>query len=61
MCETDSDCVMSYSDREDFQICVNDEYYKKQEDKKQKYQCIVDKTLSCSCQNNTCVRSDKKK
>ncbi|PID84568.1 hypothetical protein CSB09_00175 [Candidatus Gracilibacteria bacterium] len=60
-CETDSDCIMSYSDPEDFQICVNSVYYEKQENKTQIYQCIIDKSLSCSCQKNVCVRSDRKK
>ncbi len=60
-CETDSDCIMSYSDPEDFQICVNSVYYEKQKDKNQAYLCIIDNSLSCSCQKNVCVRSDRKK
>lgn len=57
-CEYDTDCVMSFTDPEDFQICVNKEYFASA--KTGYYLCLKDPTLSCSCVNNRCIRSDKK-
>lgn len=57
-CNIDNDCIMSYTDKKDFQICVNKEYYNAAPQKK--YLCLPDESLSCLCKSNQCIRSDNK-
>lgn len=57
-CTQDEECVMSFTDPEKFQICVNKDYVASA--KTECYLCLKCPTLSCSCVNNRCTRSDKK-
>lgn len=57
-CEIDEDCIMSYSDKENFQICVNNNWYKLNPSTIE-YQCKKNTELYCLCQNNKCTRNDK--
>lgn len=55
-CETDSDCILSYTDPKNFQICVNENYFENAEIIN--YLCLKTENISCLCENNKCIRDD---
>ncbi|MGM0509422.1 MAG: hypothetical protein ACQERZ_09755 [Fusobacteriota bacterium] len=56
-CNVDSDCTMSYTDKDYAFLCVNANWYA--ENKRDVgIQCGTKKTLYCLCENNECVRND---
>lgn len=53
-CKKNDDCILSYTDPKEFELCVNNEYYKNA--RTVKYLSLKKENVTCICQKNRCEK-----